>query len=323
MHYDSDDIGAIPIIGKLMIFLFNMTSFFIIASYVYFFAYSQTILIALVVFSLIAYAFGYVVNKISKKNVTLSGIAKISDFTFYYGIIVVMGIHYFFGPQLALNSLIALFLISRIAVPAFFYKAICERKTLKLGPFGEYSAFETPKSTVNHTPVKYAEALKKINHYIIHPLEDKTLAKTYGLNNCALLFYGHVESGELFEQIKNILETTEISFYCVKTTNLLSNGEIEGVKYINEIFTIARIHAPYLVFFPSFHLLAPDGPAMQELAYQLKENKGRQDKVFVICTVDELSDLPPIIGEHLFDAKIEIRDKVSKKKKVGSTFLYK
>lgn len=169
-------------------------------------------------------------------------------------------------------------LISFILAPAMLYvlesynvrvvKTLDIRKQDIRMKFGEaFEDLEAGNVTQTFEDIgNYDETKEELKNAILGPIEQKAISRAYNITPAkGLLFFGPPGTGKTM-MMRALANEVRAGFYYVKASNLISAYPGETERKLAEIFTIARKHAPCVLFFDEIDAIGSsrDAPELDE-----------------------------------------------------------
>jgi len=168
-----------------------------------------------------------------------------------------MGFSYF--TRANINYIIPI--ISFLIAPAFLYllesynvrvvKTLDIRKQDLRMKFGEaFEDLESGNVTETFDDIgNYESTKEELKNAVLGPIEQKAISRAYNIQPAkGLLFFGPPGTGKTM-MMRALANEVNAGFYYVKASNLISSYPGETEKKLSDIFTIARKHAPCVLFF--------------------------------------------------------------------------
>ena len=137
--------------------------------------------------------------------------------------------------------------------------------------FGE--AFEDLESgNVNETfddIANYAATKRELTDAVLAPIEERAISKAYNVKPAkGILFFGPPGTGKTL-MMRALANEIHAGFFYVKAPNLISAFPGETERMITNLFTIAKKHAPCVLFFDEIDSIAQSrGSNMNEASRQ-------------------------------------------------------
>jgi transitional endoplasmic reticulum ATPase len=126
---------------------------------------------------------------------------------------------------------------------------------MKFGEAFEELSFGSSADTFDNIG-NYESTKKELSDSILAPIEQKAISKAYNVTPTkGILFFGPPGTGKT-KMMRAIANEIHGGFYYVNASNLISMYPGETEKRISEIFTIAKKHAPCVLFFDEIDFIA-------------------------------------------------------------------
>ncbi len=204
--------------------------------------------------------------------------------------IIAVTLSYVAGLPIPYYLLAISFAISPIAIYLLEFNNVKIVRTLDIRKqdlrmkFGE--AFEDLESgNVNETfddIANYAATKRELTDAVLAPIEERAISKAYNVRPArGILFFGPPGTGKTL-MMRALANEIHAGFFYVKTSNLVSAFPGETERMITNLFTIAKKHAPCVLFFDEIDSIAKsrasniDEASRQELSQLLIEMDGFQ-----------------------------------------------